>query len=466
MPQKRDRESDTDSSANDCNGSLSTGLGSKLAGRAPIDRRGCLRLAGTALASTAAVAASGSASAKELVNASDVSGGTYDVSSGEEVRILVGENEYGNYGDLENALIDASSADVQIKSFGDGWKIQNVGVEGPTEGTNSVFNLKTDGGSGLVENVYLGDGGSDGQPGIFVKKEHSGSITIRDTYVGNFRDNGIYASTPGKSSGGGGSVDIESCYGEDNGIAHFRVGGSGSSVSDSVAVTTSQSKTSRGVWARRDDIDVENTDISLTASSSATSAIWATGGASVDYRNSDYETVYDFGDFEGDVDTSDVGNSPSTSPPSGVPTSAEAAAGGSASSTSSDADDSSGDEESTDGEESSEGSDDSDDEASSGEASSEANQEADGDESGDDLPNSVTVRSETGDNVQYAFSVEGDLEAEPSGDEVSGSSARGVLLSSSSEDAYDFAGEFTEFRYDGPVEIEVNGRTVYRDSES
>ena len=76
------------------------------------------------------------------------------------------------------------------------------------------------------------------------------------------------------------------------------------------------------------------------------------------------------------------------------------------------------------------------------------------------------MRSETGDNVQYAFSVEGDLEAEPSGDEVSGSSARGVLLSSSSEDAYDFAGEFTEFRYDGPVEIEVNGRTVYRDSES
>ena len=463
MPQKRDPSSETDAH-NESLQTDETDDRSHLAGAAPIGRRGCLRLAGATLAGAAAIGATGTAAAREYVHASDVSGGTYDVPSGERVRILVGQNQYGDYGDLENALIDAEGANVQIKSFGDGWTIRNVGIEGPTDGDQPDIDVKTDGGSGLVENVYLGDGDENVSGGIFVKKEHEGTITIRDCYVAGYTDNGIYASTPGQSDGGGGATQIENCYGENNGVAHFRVGGEGSYVRDSVAVTGDApgGYISRGVWARRDDIEVENTDIELTGDD-ATSAIWATGGASVDYRNSDYETTYSYGDFDGDVDTSDVGNDPDTNPPSGVPTSAEEAAGGSASSSSSESDD----EEESD--ETNEGSDDADDEQArggEGEASEEANEETDDDAEDSDLPNDVTLRSETGENVRYEFSVEGDLEAEPSGDEVSGSTARGVLLSESSEDAYEFAGEFTEFSYSGPIVIDVNGETVYQDSDS
>ena len=474
MPQKRDPSSETDAH----NESLETDDRSRLAGAVPIGRRGCLRLAGATLAGAAAIGATGTAAAKELVNASEVSGSTYEVPEGEQVRILVGENEYGEYGDLENALIKAEGANVQIKSFGDDWTIRNVGIEGPTDGDQPDIDLDTDGGSGLVENVYLGDGDANDSGGIFVKKEHSGTITVRDCYVAEYLDNGIYASAPGQSDGGGGTTGIENCYGENNGVAHFRVGGEGSYVRDSVAVTDDApgGYISRGVWARRDDIEVENTDIKLTGDD-ATSAIWATGGASVDYRNSDYETTYPYGDFDGDVDTTDIGSDPDTSPPSGVPTSAEEAAGGSASSDSSDDEDESSetDEETDDEEESDETNEETDDaeesaddeqaRGSEGEASDEANEETDDDAEDSDLPNDVTLRSETGDDVRYVFSVEGDLEAEPSGDEVSGSTARGVLLSESSEDAYEFAGEFTEFRYSGPIVIDVNGETVYRASD-
>jgi hypothetical protein len=456
MPQKRDPSSETkvDNESLETNGADDR---SRLADAAPIGRRGCLRLAGATLAGAAAIGATGTAAAQENVHASDISG-TYEVSSGEEVRILVGQNQYGDYGDLENVLIDAAGADVQIKSFGDDWAIRNVGIEGPTEGTNPVIDLKTDGGSGVVENVYLGDGGSDGQPGIFVKKEHSGTVTIRDCYVGDFRDNGIYASTPGK--GGGGATRIENCYGENNGRAHFRIGGDGSYVKDSVAYTDEDTLTSRGVWARRDDADVENTDIALTDSSSATSAIWATGGASVDYRNSDYRTTYSYGDFEGNVDTSDVGSDPSTSPPSGVPTSAAEAAGGSASSSSSDSDDedsSSNDEGSSEDSSSEEG------RGGEGEASSEMNEETDGEGNDSELSNTVTLRSETGEEARYEFTVEDDVEA-TTGDDASGSTASGAVTSY--RDGYEFSGEFTEFRYSGPIVIDVNGETVYRASDA
>jgi hypothetical protein len=468
MPQKRDRSSET----NGNNESLNTGDRSRLAEGVSMGRRGYLRATGAALASTVAIGATGTAAAKETIDASEVSGGTYNVPSGEQVRILVGENEYGEYGDLENALIESEGANVQIKSFGDEWEIRNVGIEGPTDGDQPDIDLDTDGGSGLVENVYLGDGDENTSGGIFVKRGHSGTITIRDCYVANYGDNGIYASAPSQSDGGGGTTEIENCYGENNGVAHFRIGGEGSYVRDSVAYTNNASTTSRGVWVRRDDADVTNTDIALTDEGSATSAIWASDGASVDYRNSDYTTTYPYGEFQGDVDTTDIGSDPDTNPPSGVPTSAEEAAGGSASSSSSDVEDEDSaedDEESADeptDEESDESGNDEESRGGEGEVSEETNEQVDDDAEGDDLPNSVTVRSATGDDVRYEFTVEGDLEAAPSGDEVSGSTARGVVLSESSEDEYEFAGEFTEFRYSGPVEIDVNGETVYRDTDS
>jgi len=468
MPQKRDLSSgmDSDNEPLDQADEART-----LSDRVPITRRSCLRSAGVAVASAAAIGGMGSASAKELVEAGDISGTTYEVPGGEFVRILVGENEYGSYGDLTNAVIDAEGKDVEIVAFGSGWEIRNVGVRGPiNEGGSAVIDVRADksGGSGIVENVYLGDGGAG--PGIFVDRSHQGEVTIRNAYIAGYVDNGIYASTLGKSSGGGGTVQIENCYAENNNIANYRIGGDGSYIEDSVSVSTDAPDGSgganlRGVWVRRDDVVVDNVDITTTG----TEAIYATGGGTAVYKNSDYEVDYP-DDFKGDVETSDLGSNPKTSVPSGVPTSASQAAGGGGSSGGSSDDDESDASEESSSDESEEDS--SADEQSTeeesrggeGEASSEANEETEGDESDDSLPNEVTVRTETGDDVRYEFSVEGEVEALSTGDRTSGDTASGEVHGG--RDEYEFSGEFTEFRYSGPIEIDVNGQTVYRDSDN
>lgn len=477
MPQKRDLSSETTS---DNEPLEQTDEARTFSDSVPVTRRGCLRSAGVAVASAAAIGTMGSASAKELVHASDVSGTTYDVPSGERIRILVGENQYGDYGDLTNALIKAEGKQVEIVSFGSGWEIRNVGIDGQTDGDHPVIDVKTDGGSGTVENVYLGDGGGDGQVGLFVKKEHEGTVTLKNIYVSGFPNNGIYASTPGQSDGGGGTVQIENCYAENNNRANYRIGSDGSYVEDSVAVSTNAPNNAdtvnmRGVWVRRGNCDITNTDITTEG----TEAIYATGGGTAVYENSDYEVDYPH-DFKGDVETSNLGSDPTTSTPSGVPTSASQAANGGGSSSSSSDDesdapeettsdeskeDSSAEEQSTEEESSSE--EESTEEESrggEGEASSEANQETEGDAEDESLPNEVTIQSETGDDVHYEFSVDGEVETLSSGDTTSDSTAAGRVHSY--QDKYEFSGEFTEFRYSGPCVIDVNGETVYTDSDS
>lgn len=428
-------------------------------------RRTALRAGAVGLSGVALIGASGSASAKEFVNGSDISGTEYSVPSDTRLRILVGDNEYGTYGDLTDCLIETNGENVDIVAFGSDWTIRNVGIDGQVSGDNPLIDVRVDdpGETCVIENVYLGDGG-DTAPGIFVKRyDHKGTVKIQDVYVSGFSDNGIYASAPSKSGGGDGDTQIENCAAINNNTANFRISGSDSYIRDSVSVATDVppnidgTKTCRGVWARRSDgIEVTNTDILTT--DGETSAIWATGGGSVNYTDSDYRTTYPYGDFEGDVDTSDIGNDPDTSVPSGVPTSASEAAGGGLSDGSSSSEESESTEQSADSDDEEDEDEDEETADSSDEADDEANQMADDDTSG--LPNSVTIRT-TGDEVRYKFEVEGDIEAAESGDRVSGSQAAGLVISG--EDEYEFSGEFVEFRYSGPIEISVNDQLAYQD---
>jgi len=454
------RKSDVDSHGQG-NNSESSGFSTTL-----FDRRSCLRVGGAALASAVAIGGMGTAAAKEVINANEVSGTTYEVPSDDRYRILVGENQYGDYGDLTNAVIEAEGKRVQIVTFGSDWEIRNVGISGQVDGENPVIDLKTDGGDGLVENVYFGDG-TGSQPAVFVSREHSGTITIRDLYVAGSSDNGIYASTPGLSDGGNGATQIENVYSENNNRAHFRIGGEGSYVRDSVAVSTdvppteaSGAKTSRGIWARHTE-GLEATNVDITIKDGLTSAVWATDGASLLYEDSDYVTDYEYGDFEGDVETENIEDNPSTSVPSGVPTSVEEAVGGGASGSSdgrgSDSD-SDSDSESSGENSNSEG----DDSASSSEEEAEEKVEdsSDSDESSD-LSHTITIESQSDDEVRYEFTVADEVRDLGTGDVVDGDTASGQVHGY--KDEYEFEGEIKEFRYSGPIAISVDGDEVYED---
>ncbi|PSP72128.1 hypothetical protein BRC86_13210, partial [Halobacteriales archaeon QS_3_64_16] len=169
-------------------------------GRATLDRRACLRLAGTTLAGAAALGAgvgSVSGAVSGEIDAKDAAG-TLEVAAGASLQVHVGENQYGEYGDLENVLIDitADGADVLISTHGGSWVIRNVGVRGESNGSLSdrpLISAKTKQSdeSGRIENVYLGDGGDhgghgSGRAGIHVAYGHRGTVTIKDLNVANW----------------------------------------------------------------------------------------------------------------------------------------------------------------------------------------------------------------------------------------------------------------------------------------
>ncbi|PSP43622.1 hypothetical protein BRC68_06260 [Halobacteriales archaeon QH_6_64_20] len=99
---------------------------------------------------------------------------------------------------------------------------------------------------------------------------------------------------------------------------------------------------------------------------------------------------------------------------------------------------------------------------SSGEASDEASDMADDDEGDDGLPSCVTIET-SGDEVRYAFEIEGEVQAAASDDQTAGSRAASLIRFG--KDEYDFAGEFVESRYNGPIETSANGQTAHRDGD-
>lgn len=152
-------------------------------------------------------------------------------------------------------LLDATAnnANFVVAATGQDWTIRDVGIAGPsgTTGGDSHFGLHEQGGSSLVENVYMGDGapsytGDTGQTGMWYNNDSTGHVDIRLVNIQMFPDNGIYASAPANSA----TVTIQDCFGRNNGHANFRL--ANGEVINCVSVIDSDfSHTgNRAVWGR------------------------------------------------------------------------------------------------------------------------------------------------------------------------------------------------------------------------
>lgn len=253
---------------------------------------------------------------------------------------------------FSNARIDitADGTAVNIDASGSDWTIHNVGIDGIQDADEQVFNLQVDaGGTGLVENVYFGDGATNGGAvGAFVPTDHAGTLTFRRVNVGGFGNNGIYGSAPGREPtldnpavGQGGVVRIEASYAQNNNIAGFRIGTDGSYIRNSVVHVDEQvlanragQRNARGVWAKEGgDIDIDDSDI-LLEDESASYGVWVSqdsravlSASAVAARDGARERFVekDNGEIVGEERT---GNDPNVTPPDGVPLSAQEAACG------------------------------------------------------------------------------------------------------------------------------------------
>ncbi|PSP76507.1 hypothetical protein BRC81_12905 [Halobacteriales archaeon QS_1_68_20] len=183
-------------------------------GDSPISRRSVLKMTG----STAALAAAG---------ATAVSGESYDtitVPADAKETIYVGGGET-----YENVLIDmtASGASAQIITTGSNWTVRDVGFEGIHPGGHYLLTpgVESSSGTGLIENVYLGDGQVEGSGsgGIWINANlpHRGTITFRNVHVAGMVDNGLYGSGVG-AQGYCGNHHVEESYFYNNTISNNR----------------------------------------------------------------------------------------------------------------------------------------------------------------------------------------------------------------------------------------------------
>ncbi|MDQ2052046.1 hypothetical protein RBH26_16335 [Natronolimnohabitans sp. A-GB9] len=302
-----------------------------------IDRRSYLKLAGAA---TAAVAASGA------VGASDEE---YDVIEADNSNYILDDGEV-----FENKIIDFSNGNwFTIVADATNWTIRNVGFRGThNHDHNAIVALDDGGNTSTIENVYLGDGcvrpssySSHGQVGIFVHRDHSGHLDIRNVYLEDWPNNGIYASPAAYDTPG--TVRIENCFGKNNYVASMRVS-DGGEVVDCVAYNDGTGRyVGRPFWGWGDQ-EVVGCDFDGGPYGNGASIFGRDGSNTYveDTRHSGYSMSGSGSYSEG----SGVENgSADLSVPEGVPTSPEEAVSGTAGSTGGtsepDTDDSRGDHE-------------------------------------------------------------------------------------------------------------------------
>jgi hypothetical protein len=391
-----------------------------------IDRRGYLKLAGGAAASFAALGGANTAGAASYE--------TITVPAGERYVRRIGSDE-----SFENVLVDvsASGAGFKLVASGTGWAIRNVGIGGRIDATghDEVFNLAVEeGGTGLVENLYLGDGAVDGNRApIFVPLGHAGTMTVRRLHIRHWPNNGFYGSAPGRGErdNGDGAVRIESSYARNNNIDGFRLGTDGSSLRNSVVHVDGDvpdvfggAENARGLWIKEGGrVTIENCDILIDHPDGGYCIRQGDGKDGDDgvarVVDSEIATTISRSRFRGNVTTSSVGRDPDVTPPAGVPMSAEEAASGG---------------DSTDPE--------------------------------PEGPGLFTISNRAYDTpATYEFTVSGALEATDSvnpNDEISGTSAQGQVNGGS--DTYRVAGAITDLRIDGPVDLSMDGEAVTADA--
>ncbi|WP_276301488.1 hypothetical protein [Halorussus lipolyticus] len=295
-----------------------------------LDRRSYLKLAGATAATVAGAGAAASAGTAAAASADTIS-----VSAGETRRITVSDGET-----FENKLIDitADNASVIITAFADDFTIRNVGIKGTHPGEENFLKVcvPSSGATGLVENVYLGDGAVPGSKGgiyVHYNPGHNGELTFRQVNMAHSSNNGLYGSAPGHR-GQSGLIHVEDSYFYSNNISNVRLGSSAGTshvrnttihVDDSVNgcdmnCSSPGAVNARGVWAWDGPVALHDCDVKT---GSYGSALATRDGGTIAQNDSR------------------IGSSADTSPPEAVPMTAEEAAGGSSASDSTSTDDSS-----------------------------------------------------------------------------------------------------------------------------
>ncbi|RLM54028.1 hypothetical protein DVK02_11415 [Halobellus sp. Atlit-31R] len=175
---------------------------------------------------------------------------------------VVFTNEVGEY----RETIQAESGVVEIR---------NVTLRGAAEvddGDEARFRLEADSdGRVLLDNFNLPDGVRDpgNAIGFYVPSGHAGVVEVRNCYVANFSNNGIYASSPGK--GADGQVIVENCFFRNNNISGIRLGSTDSVARNCLVLNDKEaphiysgsSINMRGIRIREagDNITIENCEI-------------------------------------------------------------------------------------------------------------------------------------------------------------------------------------------------------------
>lgn len=143
---------------------------------------------------------------------------------------LRGSHSVGNQDAFTGKEITGSRARIHAK--GANWVIQNVAFTNSGHPRHNIAAEVTDpDGVGIIDSVYMGDGGDTG---VWVSPRHKGTLYIRNCYFANFPDNAVYGSPPGNESnrgsaaGQGGKVIVLNSYFENNGRADVRLGTEGS----------------------------------------------------------------------------------------------------------------------------------------------------------------------------------------------------------------------------------------------
>lgn len=264
---------------------------------------------------------------------------TITVDAGDTYSVSLSDGET-----WENYLIDisASGASYDVHASANDFTIRNIGFKGhidDSSGNQDPFRVRVPDPSATatIENICFDvtcesterdPGEYHGATGIYHWRDHAGHVDYKNLYFQNFPDNGVYASSPGHDApdAEGGTISITNAYCKDVNTSCYRLGTSGSSLTNVVGV----GNTHRGIWVFYEHPTVEDSDM-------------VDCGSDVALGSSDYEKSWDAEvtmnncrwvteTAHGNASTSNIHGTPQGSPqdyvPSGVPTTAEDAASG------------------------------------------------------------------------------------------------------------------------------------------
>ncbi|WP_254862660.1 hypothetical protein [Halovivax gelatinilyticus] len=297
--------------------------GASTRNRRLLGRRRFVGLAGAATAAAAGLVGAGSASTDESYE-------TITVGTGEHRVIRVGAGET-----LENVVIDVtgSGASATIDAHATNTTIRNVGFRGRMDNPPTAIMGVSDtgGGTSVVENVYLGDGASNGHRhgvGLWVSPQHSGHLVIDGVNIQEMGDNSFYCSAPG----GRGTVELRNCYSANSWVSHYRL--ARGRVENCVALNDERHQDGRGIWAwSPGTVEVVDCDLEMNGRHYAIVAGANGDSGRVSVKDSRFDTGFHGGLRRAHGSTIDLASGNSNDPdgsriPDGCPVSAEGAAAG------------------------------------------------------------------------------------------------------------------------------------------